>query len=241
MNRFLKTMQLDVTLQWRNNLYYIGLFVGVLLAVTLGWLVRPDDLFLYVPSLLLLVVGGSTLLYVAALIIFEKDEGTLSMIVVSPLTHSQYLWSKIITLTALATLESVVMLGGAMVIMRFSDVVTLPNIPLLLAGIVGICILYTLMGIVMIVRYDKITDFLVPMAAVAVILQLPFLYFLGWVELPLFLLIPTSAPTMIMQGAYEPLAMWEWVYGVGYTAALIVGLAVWAHRAFERHVVYRVG
>lgn len=241
MNRFLKTMQLDVILQWRNNLYIIGIVAGVIVAIALAWLSRPEDLFLYIPTLLLLVVGGSTLLYVAALIMFEKDEGTLNVVVVSPLTRSEYLWSKIITLTSLALLESVIMVGGAMLIMSFSETVALPNIPLLLLGMIGIGVLYTLIGIVLVVRYDKITDFLIPMSGIAVILQMPFLYFLGWVQLPIFLVIPTSAPTVLMQAAYQPLAAWEWAYAIGYTAVLLIGLTVWAHRAFEKHVVYRVG
>jgi fluoroquinolone transport system permease protein len=141
----------------------------------------------------------------------------------------------------LATVESVVMIGGAMLIMSFSDEVALPNILLLLLGIVGIGIIYTLIGIVLIVRYDKITEFLIPLSAVAVILQLPFLYFLGWVEHPLFLLIPTSAPTVLMQGAYIQLPGWQWLYAVGYTAVLITVLTIWAYRAFQTHIIAKGG
>ena len=138
---------------------------------------------------MLLVIGGTTLFYVAALILFERDEGTLKAIIVSPLRTSEYLWSKIITLAALATLESVTMIGGAMLIMSRTDEITLPNIPLMLIGIIAIGVMYTLIGIILIVRYDKITDVLIPMSGVAAILQLPFVYFLGWIEHPVLLVI----------------------------------------------------
>jgi fluoroquinolone transport system permease protein len=146
-----------------------------------------------------------------------------------------------VTLTALAVLESIIMVGGTMLIMSFSERISLPNIPLLLIGIVAIGVMYTLVGIVLIVRYDKITDFLIPMSAVAVVLQLPFLYFIGWVDSPLLLIIPTSAPTVLMQGAYGPLESWEWIYTTVYTAALIIGLTVWAYRAFDRHIIVKAG
>lgn len=240
MNRFLATVKLDAILQLRTNLYTIGLAAGAIVAVALAWLASPDQLVGLIPTLMLLVVGGSTLLYVAALIIFEKDERTINAVVVSPLRTSEYLWSKIITLTLLATVESIIMIGGTMLIMSFSERLTWPNIPLLLIGIVAIAIIYTLTGIVLVVRYDKITDFLIPMSAVAVILQLPFLYFLGWVKLPIFLLIPTSAPTVLMQGAYTPLEAWQWLYGVSYTAALIIGLSIWSHRAFQKHIIWQI-
>lgn len=241
MMRLLTAMKTDVTVQVRTNLYAIGIGAGALVAVMLAWLASPEQLLTYVPTLMLLVVGGSTLLYVAGMIIFEKDEGTLNANIVSPLRISEYLWSKIVTLTGLATLEAIVMIGGAMFLMNFADEITLPNIPVLLVGIMAISVLYTLIGIVTVVRFDTITDYLIPMAGLAVVLELPFLYFLGWVKHPLLLAIPTSAPAMLMQGAYVQLAAWEWLYAIGYTAALVVGLAVWAQRAFRTHVVMKVG
>jgi len=241
MTRLQTAIRTDVTVQVRNNLYAIGVGVALLVAVLLAWLAGPDQLFSIVPALMLVVIGGTTMIYVGAMILFEKEQGTLNANIVSPMRASEYLWSKIITLTALATLESVVMIGGAMLIMSFSDAMTLPNIPILLIGILAIGVMYTLVGIVLIVRFDKITDFLIPMAGVAVVLQLPFLYFLGWVKHPLLLLIPTSAPTVLMQGAYTQLAAWEWLYAIGYTAALILGLTRWAQRAFHTHIIMKVG
>lgn len=241
MARLLSAMKTDLLLQVRTHLYTIGIGAGVLVAAVLAWLATPDQLPAWIPTLMLLVVGGSTMLYVAAMILFEKEQGTLKATVVSPLRPSEYLWSKIVTLTTLATVESIVMIGGAMLIMSFSQGLSLPNIPLLFGGIIAIGIIYTLVGILLIVRYDKITDFLMPMSAVAVILQLPFLYFIGWVESPILLVIPTSAPTVLMQGAYGPLETWQWLYTIGYTAALIIGLTLWAYRAFNRHIIMKGG
>jgi fluoroquinolone transport system permease protein len=241
MKRLFATMKLDLMVQVRNRLYTIGIGVGLLVALGVSQLAAPTQLWAVVPTLMLLVVGGSTLLYVAGMILFEREEGTLHAVIVSPLRTTEYLGSKLIMLTALATLEALVMIGGALLIMRFSTVVTLPNLPLLLLGTVAIGLLYTLVGIILIVRYRQITDFLVPVAGIAALLQLPFLYFLGWVEHPLFLLIPTSAPTMLMRGAYVGLAGWEWLYAVAYTVLLLVGLSFWAYRAFQRHIVMKVG
>lgn len=241
MTRLLTAIKTDATVQVRNNLYTIGISFATLVAVLLAWLAPPNQLPAIIPALMLLVIGGTTLLYVAAMIFFEKDEGTLSANIVSPMRTSEYLWSKIITLTGLATLESVIMIGGALLIMRFWEKVTLPNIALLLIGIVTIGIIYTLIGILLVVRYDRFLDFLIPMAAVAAVLQLPFLYLGNLIKHWIFLLVPTSAPSMLIQGAYIQLAAWKWVYGVGYTAVLIIGLTVWAYRAFHRHIILKVG
>jgi len=241
MTRLLAAMKTDVTVQVRNNLYAIGIGAGVLVAVALSQLAGSERLAVTIPPVMLLIGGGSTLMYVAGMILFEKDEGTLHAVIVSPLRTSEYLWSKILTLTLLATLESVVMIGGAMLIVSRSGAVPWPNIPVLLFGIIAMGILFTLIGIVLIVRYDKITDFLMPMVALASTLQAPFLYFWGVVKHPAFLLIPTSAPTMLIQGAFLPLTAWEWLYALGYTAILIGGLSIWAYRAFQTHIIMKIG
>jgi fluoroquinolone transport system permease protein len=241
MTRLISAMKTDVTVQIRNNLYGIGIGVAILVAGLLSQLANPAELGVTIPVTMLLVVGGSTLLYVAGLIIFEKDEGTLNALIVSPLRTSEYLWSKIITLTTLATLEAVVMVGGAMLIMSRGSELTMPNIPILLLGIVAMGVLYTLTGIILIVRYQQITDFLVPVLVIALVLQAPFVHFMGIIEHPAFLIIPTSAPTMLMQGAFVQLTTWEWVYALTYTVALIIGLTIWAYRAFNTHIILKVG
>ena len=241
MTRLMATMKLDVTIQIRNQLYAIGIGVAVVTAFALSQLTTPDQLGLIIPTVMLLIMGGSTLLYVASMILFEKDEGTINMAIVSPLKSSEYLISKIVTLTWLATLESAILIGGTMLLMSFSADVEIPNLLILFIGIIAIGVLYSLIGIVLIVRYDKITEFLIPMSGVAVVLQCGFLYYLGLWENPLLLLIPTSAPTMIMRGAYVDLSAWEWLYGIGYTSALLVGLTIWAYRAFQTHIVMKVG
>ena len=242
MTRLMSAMRTDVIVQIRNNLYAIGIGVGVFVAVVLSQFMGINQIPNAVPVVVLLIAGGSTLLYVAGMILFEKDEGTINAISVTPLRTSEYLWSKIITLTTLGTLESLIIVGGAMLIINFQkEVVEIPNIPVLLLGIIAMCVMYTLMGIVMIVRFKQITDFLVPLVAIALVLQLPLLYFLELIQHPILLIIPTSAQTMLMQGAFVPLTTMEWLYSVGYSSVLIVGLTIWAYRAFHAHIILKVG
>lgn len=239
--RLLRAIRNDITVQFRNKLYYIGIGVAVLVGGILSQLVNGESLAVAFPTIMLLVVGGSTLLYVAGMILFEKDEGTLSALIVSPLRTTEYLGSKIITLTGLATLEALVLLGVTMLIISGGGDLIIPNVPLLLVGIIALGVLYTLLGIVLIVRYDSITDFLMPVIVIVLVLQIPLLYFLGMVPNALFLLIPTSAPTMLITGAYESLSAAEWLYATGYTSAILIGLGIWAYRAFNTHIVMKVG
>lgn len=241
MTRFLSAMKMDVILQVRSQLYTIGIVAAIIVAVAVSQLGNDAFMPKLAPTLILAVIGGSTLLYVSGMIIFERDEGTLNALIVSPLRTNEYLWSKVLSLTLLATFETTIMIGGAMLIMTRAEAVTIPNVFVLAIGVIVAAMLCVLLGIVMIVRYTKITDYLLPMAGIATILQIPMLYFLGMVESPLMLLIPSSAPIMLVQAAYTQLTLFEWVYAIGYTAFLFIGLTIWAQRAFHTHVIMKVG
>ena len=242
MNRLASAMKTDITVQVRNRLYYIGPAFSVIAAGILALIAPTVELAISIPVAMILLVGGSTLLYVVGLITFEKDEGTLNAVIVSPLRTYEYLLSKVLTLTALATFESVIIISGAtLLIFRNTQKLVTFNIVLLLAGIIAIGVIYTLIGIIMMVRYDRLTDALVPVLAVAIPLQLPFLYFLGWLTHSAFLIVPTSAPTLLMVGAFSSLALWEWLYAVGYTIMMITGLSHWAYGAFRTHVILKAG
>lgn len=241
MRRLLHTMKLDITVQVRNKLYVIGLGIAAVIAGVLSQTLDAELLSYVVPVLMLMVIGGTTLMYVAGMILFERDEGTISATIVSPLRTAEYIWSKILTLTFLTMLESTVMIGGAMLVLSFSENVTVPNLPVLISGVLSIGMVFTLIGIILVVRFHSITDFLIPMAALTVPLQLPFLHFLGVVEHPLFLLIPTSAQVMMMRASFSVLEPHEWLYCIGYTTVTIAGLTYWARRAFHTHIVMRAG
>ena len=203
----------------------------------LVWLSSPTSLHRTVPMAVLFVVGGSTLLYVVAMILLERDDGTLEAVTVSPLRPWEYLSAKVCSLSALAVLEGLVLAGGAM---AWLDPASLGGgaVPLLLLGLAALGVLHTLVGIVVVVRYSRIMEALMPMGLVALFFQVPALYFVGALPSPLALAIPSAPPAMFIRAAFVPLAGWEWAYAVLGTTAFIVAAAYWAHRAFVLHIVH---
>lgn len=232
MTRLLSTIRLDAIIQVRSKFYHIAIAVGLFFGIGMGQLLERPALAVGLPMYFLFVVGSSTLLYVAALILFERDEGTLDALLVSPLRLPEYINAKIISLSVLVLFES-----GITVVLAYGlhDM----NVIWLAAGLVSMSIILTLIGIGMIVRYQSITDFLFPVLVVNFILQLPSLYFTGLIDNQLWLLAPTSAPVVLLQGAWRPLETWEVLYGIGYSLAFAAALYWWAQRAFYRHIVLK--
>jgi fluoroquinolone transport system permease protein len=241
MTRLWNEFKTDVRVQFRNKLYHIGIIISLLVAVALSQLVNMEQLGYAFPALVVLIIGGTTMLYVAGMVIFEKDEGTISATIVTPMRDTEYLISKVASLVMLATFETFLSLAGAMAILAFNEPIIWPNPVWLVLGIFAIGVVYTLVGLAMVVRYRSITEFLIPMAVVAVILQLPFLYFFGLVTHWSLLVIPTSAPTMVIMGAYRDLALWEQAYALLYTVLLLNSLSIWAKAAFDKHIIEKMG
>ena len=238
--RLLAAIRTDVLLQARNQLYAISVGTAVVVGGALAWLSPIERLSGTVPMALLAFVGGSTLLYVVAMIILEKDDGTLDAVSVSPLRPWEYLAAKVVTLTGLATLEAGLICGGAFAFLSRSGPVPMPS-PLIALGVVALGVMHVLVGVVMVVRYTRLTEVLVPMSAVGTLMQLPAFYFVGATDHPAMLLIPTAAPTMLIQGAFVGLEPWQWAYAVGGTTLALTVLGVWARRAFVTHIVRRAG
>ena len=238
--RLAAALRTDALLQARNQLYGISIAVSVLSAFALAWLSPREQLHGTVPLTVLAFAGGSTLLYVVAMIILERADGTLSAVIVSPLRPWEYLASKVLTLSFLAVLEGALITAGALLLLGRTGPVALPN-GWIAVGLVALGVMHVLIGIILVVRYDRLLEALLPMSALALVLQLPAFYFVGASDSPLFLLVPSAMPTMLVRGAFVPLAPWEWAYALLGTGAVLAVLVPWALRAFDRHVVGRAG
>ena len=71
------------------------------------------------------------------------------------------------------------------------------------------------------------------------ILQLPFIHFLGIAPSILWYIVPTTAPALLMFAAFKPIAAWEIAYAIGYSVLVISVLLWWALRAFYQNIVVR--
>jgi fluoroquinolone transport system permease protein len=232
MTRLLSTIRLDLTTQWRNRIYLIGIVtaLGFGLGLNLG---IPDE---YLPTVLplfaLITFGGTAILYVMGMTLFEKDEGTLDAQSVTPLNTGEYITSKVITLTFLAVLEGVI---TAVVAMGFTGY----NPLLYVAGLVSMGVINTLIGFIIIVRYKSITDAFVPLLPLALVLESPALHFLGIWDGPWWYLFPTTPAGTLMWDAWNSVQLWELVYSVVYSIVVIAVLYRWALREFHKYIVMK--
>ncbi len=236
MKRLIATVRCDLLLQFRNGFFYATAFVVAIWALLISRLHLLDtrlNLEWLLPPMVLDSLVINSFYFAGALILLEKGEGTLEAQVVTPLRTSEYLVSKVITLTLLALLQNVIVVG-------LVAGVTSGMLPLI-AGTALASTFYVLLGCVAVARYNSINEYLLPSLLYVAVLLLPLLpYVNGW-DSPLIYLHPLQALLVVIQAAFQPVEFWRIMYGLLY-AGLWIGLVyLFARRALRRFVIAEVG
>ena len=229
MSRLASTLRLDATLQVRHRVYLIVLGATLGLALAIRSVVTPEQLEFFMPVLVMYGVSLTTVFLVGVLLLLERSEGTLSVVMVSPLRPSEYLASKLITLAGLALVESTIV---AVVAYGLGWSFGWFVLAVVMRASMGVGV-----GVAVGVRYSSITRFLFPGILASLAFDLPnFWYFEIW-PTSLFYLWPSMPPLLLAKSAFfavEPLQLvYAFVYG-----PLVVGAALfWASRSIDRFVV----
>ncbi len=181
------------------------------------------------PVLVMYGVSLSTFFLVGVLLLLERGEGTLDVVMVSPLRPSEYLASKLITLAALALVESAVMAAVAYGLgFSFGWFV----LAVVMRARMGVGV-----GVAVGVRYGSITRFLLPGILASLAFDLPNFWYFEICPTSLFYLWPSMPSLLLAKNAFLPVEPLQLVYAFVY-GTLVVGVALlWASRSIDRFVV----
>jgi ABC-type Na+ efflux pump permease subunit len=224
------TLRLDVKVQLRSKLYHVGLAMAVITGFVIRMFFSAEQAGIVIPAFFLVAIGGTTFGFAGGMVLLEKSQGTLDALRTSPVTTRDYLLSKALTLTIFAGVESLVVLviahGGR------------PPAPLILvAGLLGLGLAYTLLGLGLVASHESVTTFVFPDALVLVgVLQGVFFGIFDVGPQIIYYFIPAQGPFLLMLGAFAPLETWQWTYAVIMTMALVVGSYFFARARFRTHI-----
>ncbi len=229
MSRLTSTLRLDSQLQARNQVYLIIGVAAFAVAFAFDALLTPDQLRFFMPVLIMYGVSMTTVFLVGVLLLIERNQGTLSVVMVSPLRPSEYLASKLITLTVLALVESAIMAFVAYGLgFSFGWFV----LAVVMRASMGVAV-----GVAVGVRFRSITRFLVPAIGLSLAFDLPNIWYFELWPSPLFYLWPSMPPLLLAKAAFLEVEAMQLVYAFVY-GALVVGAAlIWASRSIDRFVV----
>jgi hypothetical protein len=230
MRRVREMLAWDIRLQFRYGFYAVYAVLTVVFIIGL-WMMGPE---LRTDAAVLLIVTDPTLLgfyFIAALVLFEKEEGVLAALVTSPLGDRGYLASKVISLSLLAVVAAIV------VAVLGHGSISIPGLMVLVGGVALSASLFVLIGFVAVARFDSINEYFISAVGWGIILFLPLFGYVGFVETWLFYLLPAQPALILIEAGFRPVAPWKVAYGISY---LVIANAIgywWAQQAFRRHIV----
>ena len=240
MTRFLSSIRKDVVIQARKKFYAVSLTFASLTAAIFSIYLDPQMILKLIPATIL-ILSGMSLIFVGILIAEENEKGILKALMYSPLTIGEYLGAKIISLTILGNIEMGIMIAGPLYYFHVVDDVELPNMWIFFIGLTILNLIYTIIGVIISVRFKKLTDMLFPITAIVILLEIPAVHFSDLLTSNFFLTIPSSAPVVLIQSAFIDLSSTMWIYTIAYNAFLLVLLSWWAKAAYNKHILLKMG
>lgn len=231
--RFIATLRWDITLQIRYGFYYVSGFIVMLFGALLSLLPADSRFDLIIPAFLSMNLLITTFYFMSALVLLEKGEGTLSSVVVSPLKDREYLLSKVISLSGLAMLESLVIVA----VVYGVDFQLIP----VLFGMIALSGVYSLLGFIAIARYNTLNDYLMPSMLIITLLMLPMIDHFGLWQTMIFHLHPINPMVVLIRAGFINTNAWELIYGV-VGSIIVIGVSfAWARQIFRQFIVRSAG
>ena len=179
------------------------------------------------------------IMFIGALILFEKSENVLQALVITPMQVDDYLLSKITSLTILSVISAAIFIT---LLNIFSGIDF--NILFLALGIILTSVMLILLGFTLVSRVNSINEYLLAMVVAFLgLLFPPMLHLSGLYENIIFFLWPTQASFTLFTGVFNATSLesWEIAYGIIYQVIWIGLLYFLAKKAFHKHIVSKGG
>jgi fluoroquinolone transport system permease protein len=218
----------DIVVQVRNGFYWATAFLILAMGGLLLALPEPAraNHAAWVPALVAINLQTTTFFFAAALILLERDEGTLAALGVTPFGAGAYSAMRTATLTTLAAAET-----GAIVWLAFG---TLQFWSPVLLGTATMGAIYTGFGLAIASRYESVNALLLPTSAFLAFLLLPLLPHFGLAPRAPLLFHPIEPSLTLLRAGYVSAGPGELAYGAIASTTWSVVAFLWGRRQVRR-------
>ena len=182
------------------------------------------------------------ILFVGALVLFEKSENVLQALVVTPMKTEDYLLSKIISLTILSLISAALFM--ALMAIFNNTIFNIFSVLYSISGIILTSVMLILFGFIIVSGVNSINGYLLVMLIAFIGLTFPpLLHLFGLFENPIFYLWPTQASFILFDGVFKAasLELWEIAYGIFYQIFWIGLFYYLAKKAFYKYIILKGG
>ncbi len=211
------------------------LWIGVLYLTEI-----PDITFIF-PLLIYVDATSMAILLVGVTIFFEKQEGSLHTLMVTPINKKDYLLNKS-AVTVITSVVTLVVLYLYAAIFKEIDM----SFIVLLGAVILVSLFHSLIGFLLTYRSRDFTALLINMMKYMFIFMIPTL--LDYIQIiqhdlaeMLLYVAPTKAAIILLYAAAGDVELWEIIYALTYLGVGSIVLFVFALRQFEQFAVQESG
>jgi len=228
--RLLHAVWADIRFQFKQGFYLVYVLITITYLIILSFL--PEEILsVGLPLVIFSDPSVLGLFFIGGIIMLEKMQGILSVLVVSPLRTTEYILSKVISLALVSILAAFAITGfsnyGSVnwLLIFFSTVLT--------SGI------FTMCGIMITAGCDTVNQYMIKTVPYMLLFVLPCFSLIGFPYSDLFTIIPSVAALRLMLGAYTGIPLYEAAGLITYLTGMNYLLLRWAIRVFENKIVYQ--
>lgn len=228
--RLLYAIWADIRFQFKQGFYLVYVLITVMYLIILSFL--PEDILSV--GLPLVVFSDPSVLglfFIGGIIMLEKMQGILSVLVVSPLRTIEYILSKVISLAFVSVL-------AAFAITCFSNYGNVIWLLVFLSTVLTSAI-FTLCGIMITAGCNTVNQYMIKTVPYMLLLVLPCFSLIEFPYSDLFTIIPSVAALRLMLGAYTGIPLYEAVGLIIYLVGMNYLFLRWAIRVFENKIIYQ--
>jgi fluoroquinolone transport system permease protein len=230
--RTLSAILYDIKFQMRHGFYYAYALVSLLYILLIR--VMPVDTREYI-SILIIFTDPTVLgfFFIGGIVLLEKDQNIFSSIFVTPLKVWEYIVAKLVSLTLLSLLSSLVI--------AFFSVPGSFNPVLLIIAVATSSAFFTLTGLALAVRVKSINGYIIASPFFLTPFVLPLFGFMKFFEFPLYYLLPGHGSLQLLAGAYSGISFADGLYSIILIAIWIVIAYFWAESWFKKYIIAGIG
>ena len=224
----LAALWIDARLLYRTYYVHSTIFIFAVLLVLVLQISRIEfaNFADIVTAVILVDVVIAPVMLVGLLILYERGEGSLMALAVTPMRRWHYLAAKTVAIAVVCAIEMI-----TLVLIAYDGQLSITP---LLTGLLGIAAIATLLGVVAVARFDTLYRFILPMVGWTSFLSVPgFAVFFGWSS-PVILFHPMSPPLALLEAAFAEITPARLALGYAGTSAWLAVSGVWAHGAYRR-------
>lgn len=228
--RLLNAVWADMRFQMKQGFYLVYVMITIMYLIILSFL--PQKILSFAMPLVVFsdpsVLG---LFFIGGILMLEKIQGVLTVLVVSPLRTIEYILSKVISLALVSVLVAFAITGFS----SYEDVDWL----LLFLSTILTSGIFTMCGIMINAGCQSVNQYMLKTIPYMLLFVLPCFSLIGFPYSWLFTLVPSVAALRLMLGAYIGISWYEATGLVVYLAGMNYLFLRWTIRVFENKIIYQ--